>query len=81
MCQEKNVKPENPKSEINPIKNLNKLRKIDLDVSQLSDDELKEVRLYLYDLGQLIFEEWWEEAGGSKNHVGSLHSDSSEDKM
>ena len=41
------------------------LKKIDPEVS-LTDEELLEVRDSFYDLGQLIFEDWLEKAGGSK---------------
>jgi len=39
---------------------LEELRKIDPETSNLTDDELKEIRQYFYDYGQLIFDDWLE---------------------
>ncbi|MCF7843522.1 hypothetical protein K9M47_01345 [Candidatus Gracilibacteria bacterium] len=54
---------------------LEALRKIDTpSTTNLTDDELTELRQSFYDLGQLIFEDWSEEKLSPKNPVGSLTS-------
>lgn len=52
--------------------NIEKLRKIDPDLAHLSDDEILEVRDSLYDLGQLMFDDWLENGDGSKYPVRFL---------
>ena len=39
---------------------LEELRKIDPEVANLSDEELKEIRQQFYDMGQLIFDDWFD---------------------
>jgi hypothetical protein len=49
-----------------------KLRKIDPDLTHLSNDEILEVRDALYDLGQLMFDDWLENEVVSKYPVRVL---------
>lgn len=42
-----------------------KLRKIDPN-THLSDEEVLEIRDSLYDLGNIVFDDWLENGGGSK---------------
>jgi hypothetical protein len=51
---------------------LETLRKIDSEISHISDDELEKMRQSFYDLGQLIFEDWQEQKFGSKYPIGSF---------
>lgn len=51
---------------------LDHLRKADAEISQLTDDELTEVRQNLYDLGELIFDEWKKEKFNYKNNKKSF---------
>lgn len=51
---------------------LEQLRKLDSNTSSLSDEELKKVRQSFYDLGQLMFDNWYEEKFSSKNPTWSL---------
>ncbi len=48
------------------------LRKIDTNFQTVSDEELIKIRDSLYELGQLIFDDWLENKGGSKYPVGVL---------
>jgi len=49
---------------------LEKLRKIDPELANLSDEELTAFRADLYETTQLAFDAWWAERG-SKNPIGS----------
>jgi hypothetical protein len=51
---------------------IEKLRKIDPALAHLTDDEIIEIRDTLYDLGQLIFDDWLENDAVSKYPVGVL---------
>lgn len=49
------------------------LRKIDTkNTADLTDAELESIKVSLYELGQLIFEDWYEQKNSSKSPVGSL---------
>ena len=48
------------------------LRKIDPDLAHLSDDEVLRVRNTFYELGQIMYEDWEAQRGGSKNPFGGL---------
>ena len=48
--------------------------KIDPSLSKLSQDELRQVRLALYDAAQLAFEVYWAKKHGSKCPVRSFSS-------
>ena len=48
------------------------LRKIDPDLAHLSDDEVLRVRNTFYELGQIMYEDWEAQRGGSKNPFGVL---------
>ena len=56
---------------------LNRLRKVDPDVVDLSDTQLEEVRAKLYEVAQLAFDLWHLNRGGSKNLIGSFPSEDS----
>lgn len=45
---------------------LEQLLKIDPDLENIPREELEKTRLKLYELGQLIFDDWLENEGGSK---------------
>ncbi len=49
-----------------------KLKEIDSKLADLSESEIIEIRDSLYDLGQLIFDDWLENGSGSKYPVRSL---------
>lgn len=51
---------------------IERLRKIDPSLAHLSDDEIVEIRETLYDLGQLIFDDWLENEAVSKYPVRVL---------
>ncbi len=51
---------------------IEQLRKIDSKLTHLSNDEILEIRDSFYDLGQLIFDDWLENGGGSKYPVRVL---------
>ncbi len=51
---------------------LEKIRKIDPELSSLSDTELLEIEGALYAMGQLAFDVWWTRKNGSKNPIRSL---------
>ncbi len=48
------------------------LKKIDPEISNLSDDEIEKIRQSFYEFGQLIFDDWHEQKFGSKSPIGSL---------
>jgi hypothetical protein len=48
---------------------IQQLRKIDPGLSNLSDKEIIEIRSSFYELGNLIFDDWLENGGGSKYPV------------
>ena len=52
-----------------------RIRKIDPSLADLSDEELKEVVQKLYELGQLVFEQWLTDGFGSKRPLGLLASE------
>lgn len=54
------------------MKSFDSLRKIDSTLKDMNDDQLIEVRLCLYELSQLIFEDWMEQQRSSKSPAGSL---------
>lgn len=54
--------------------NFDQMRKIDPELAHLSDTELAEVRLALYDAAQLAFEVYWGKKHGSKCPVRSFPS-------
>lgn len=60
---------------------LKSLRKIDPEMAQLSDEEVKEIREFFYAFGQLIFEDWCEQKYGSKNPVRLLYESKVDSKM
>lgn len=47
-------------------------RKIDPSLSDCSDDQVREIRDALYELGLLAFNSWLKTRGGSKNPRGVL---------
>ncbi|MEK7187827.1 MAG: hypothetical protein AAB691_03215 [Patescibacteria group bacterium] len=51
---------------------LEQLRKVDPNLSGLTDEEVLEIRDSYYDLGRLMFDVWLDEVGGSKYPVGVL---------
>lgn len=52
---------------------LEALRKVDPDnTADLTDEELDEIRVNIYGVGQLIFEDWHDQKTGSKNPIGSF---------
>jgi len=53
---------------------LDECKKIQPELVDLSDEEVKKIRDLLYGLGQLVFETWNEKKGDSKNPLGSLTS-------
>ena len=59
--------------------NINKIRNIDkVNTSHLDDKELEILYESFYDLGQLIFDDWYEQRFGSKFPVGSLTTNKEE---
>ena len=48
------------------------LRKIDPELKHLSDDEVLQVCNTFYALGQIMYEDWEAQRGGSKNPFGVL---------
>ena len=48
------------------------LRRIDHNLSHLTDDEIVKIRDSLYDLGRLIFDDWIQNNAGSKYPVRVL---------
>ena len=48
----------------------NKIRKNVPELATLSDTELEEIQIALYELGQLAFEVWLHKKSGSKNPAG-----------
>jgi hypothetical protein len=60
---------------------LEKLRKIDVKISDLTDDELEKIRQSFYDFGQLVFEDWHEQKFGSKYPTSSFPNKQIEDKI
>ena len=60
---------------------LDKLRKIEPDIAQLTDSELEEIRQSFYDFGQLIFEDWLEQKFGSKYPIGSFTNEQDKSKI
>lgn len=59
---------------------LEKCRKIDPSLN-LSDEKLTVMRDKLYELGQLIFEDWLEQRGGSKSPTRVLQDQEGRDKI
>lgn len=51
---------------------LQQCRQIDPKLNELSDEELSRVRDALYQLGQIIFDDWLTEKHGSNYPVGGL---------
>ena len=60
---------------------LEKVRKIDPSLADLSDEKLKEVIQKLYDLGQLVFEQWLDDTFGSKRPPGLLANGQNQHKI
>ena len=61
---------------------LAKLRTIDKEVTTyLTDEELENVRRTIYDFGQLMFDNWYEQKFSSKNPVRSLTLSTEEDTL
>jgi hypothetical protein len=52
---------------------IEQLLKIDSDLEGVPHEELEKTRLKLYELGQLIFDDWLENGGGSKYPTRVLH--------
>lgn len=52
---------------------IEKLRKIDPDLKDLSDEKVIKIRDKFYELGQFMFEVWQKEKAVPKNPVGSVH--------
>lgn len=50
---------------------LKQFRKIDPELSNLSDEEMDKILGSFYELGQIIYEDWLENSG-SKNPIGVL---------
>lgn len=48
------------------VLSLEKLREIDPNLLEISDDELVKIKNKFYELGRLIFDDWLENGGGSK---------------
>ena len=57
---------------------LEDIRKIDPELSDVSDAELEEVLATLYELGRLAYDVQQIEKSGSKNPVGSLTDETGE---
>lgn len=57
------------------------LRKIDPSLGNFTEDELEKIKKSLYDLGQLIFEDWNTNRYSSKNPVGLLTKVSSKNTI
>ena len=56
------------------------LKKIDsLNTAHLTDEELEAIRDSLYELGQLMFEDWKEQKFSSKSPIGSLTENKEKD--
>ena len=51
---------------------LDECRKLEPDLTKLSDEEVTKIRNLMYGLGQLIYETWDEERSDSKIPLGSL---------
>lgn len=51
---------------------LEQCRKLDSETSNLSDEELVKLRGEIYDMGQLMFDSWLQQIGGSKYPVAVL---------
>lgn len=60
---------------------ITELRKIDPELSNVSDEELIEVRDELYEIGQSAFDMFWKKKYGSKNPVGLLLDVSNKDTI
>ena len=60
---------------------LNQLRRIDPTLSHLSDEEFSEICNSLYELGQLIFDDWYINRDVSKYPVGLLAKDKKKHKI
>ena len=52
---------------------IEKLLKVDPELEKLPLEEIEKARLKLYELGQLIFDDWLENGGGSKYPTRVLH--------
>lgn len=57
------------------------MRKIDPTLSHLTDEELENIQKALYDMGQLIFEDWHEQKFDSKNPIGTLENPNNKNKI
>lgn len=55
-------------------------RKIDPELACLSDEELSALLRDMYETTDLAFDLWWME-NGSKNPVGSFHTDDEKDNI
>lgn len=60
--------------------NIEQCRKRDSELSNLTDEEVLEIRDAFYEFGQLAFERWIKEKNVSKNPVGLLR-DLKEDRI
>lgn len=60
---------------------LEQIRKIDPSLGHLSDGDLEQVRLALYDAAQLAFDVYQAKKGGSKSPVRSFPASEIESKL
>jgi hypothetical protein len=60
---------------------INRLRKIDPELKDLSNKEIIVIREYLYNLGNFIFEGWHEQKFGSKYPAGDKHGKRNDNKI
>lgn len=62
---------------------IEQLRRIDPDLTDLTDEELLNICDQCYALGQLIFDSWLEarQENGSKYHVGALQETNNSPKI
>lgn len=55
-----------------PMLSPDRIKKIDPNLADLSEQDLEKVTKALYDMAQLAFEVWWAEKNGSNNPTGVL---------
>jgi len=61
---------------------LKELRKIDpQNTANLTDEELEGIRASFYEVGQLIFEDWYQQKFGFKSPIRSLTEEEDRNKI
>ena len=60
---------------------IEQLKRIEPELTKLSEEELSELRETLYRMAQFAFDVWWHRKSGSKNPVGLFPSQQDEAKI